>query len=175
MILEPKWQTHKCAVWVHIWHPKITPRSGWYHIFKIIKKNWGSILTYFMAQIKIVKLSPYSGSDYYVAVIYIYIYIWKNYERSRVFLTMKCPPMLTFFWVGVRTWNFQGLGTYMGSLFWRGPHPSMCTQQAHRWPEISAMTKMGPKFDPKFSTFVDLVCLVGAHTGPRSGEWKPLT
>ncbi len=40
------------------------------------------------------------------------------------------------------------------------------------WPGISDTPKFGPKFDPKFSTFGGLLCLVGAHTGPRSGGMK---
>ena len=60
-------------------HPKITPRLGWYHILKIIKKiNWGTILTCFMAQIKIVKLSTYSGSYYYVGVIYETVFLGRD-------------------------------------------------------------------------------------------------
>ena len=90
--------------------------------------------------------------------------IWK--------VTSVFSPYTNFSSVGVRIWKFQGLGTYMGTQFWHGPHPSMCTQHAYRWPEISVTAQSGPNFDPKFSTFLDLVCLVGAYTGPRSGQWK---
>ena len=95
-------------------------------------------------------------------------------EGAMIYVQFYYHPYLTFFPRGVEQSYYGEILTHMRPKNCRAPHTSMYTQTAHPWSKFQLTPKNEPKQGPKFAPHLGcvgvVVCLVGAHTVPRSGE-----
>ena len=98
--------------------------------------------------------------------------IWKKILKSGPICAYFCAHFVEARVRGVRRWNFRWSTSYMRAKCPPSARSSMCTHQAQPPPPSWGTPKSALGKKGVFLVKGAVVCLVGAHTVPRSGGWK---